>query len=298
MISHLNEWLSTSPITFQSVELSKAFLTFLMFSFIGWICEVLYVGIFYEHKFINRGFLYGPLCPIYGFGGIVILALPKQLQNPVWVLFLSGIFFCSVVEYIGSWLLEKMFHAHWWDYSNMKITIKGKTIPLNIKGRVCLLNSVLFGIMTVGVIDFVQPLINRFFALFDDVYLNLANDIFAVALLIDLTFTIHKLVDFTVYNERIKDFIENAKEKFHSETWFKDTSMAEQLASIKNRMETHRENFNDSFSKKWDEFLVHQKNAERWIKKFPSITSIKYRESIVHLKQKIKSYKHRNDSKN
>ena len=291
MFEQFNEWLNTSPVTFQSVELSKAFLTFLMFSVIGWICEVLYVGLFFEHKFINRGFLYGPLCPIYGFGGIVILSLPKALQDPIWVLFLSGIFFCTLVEYLGSWILEKMFHAHWWDYSGHKITIKGKTIPLNIKGRVCLLNSILFGVMTVVVIDFVQPLINRFFALFPDVYLNLANDVFAIALTIDLAFTIHKLVDFAVYNERIKDFMESAKEKFSSESWFKNTTMYEQLASIRERMETNREQFSESFAKKLEEFSVHQKNAERWIRKFPSITSIHYKESVAHLKEKIKNMK-------
>lgn len=289
MFEQFNEWLNTSPVTFQSVELSKAFLTFLMFSVIGWICEVLYVGLFFEHKFINRGFLYGPLCPIYGFGGIVILSLPKALQDPIWVLFLSGIFFCTLVEYLGSWILEKMFHAHWWDYSNQKITIKGKTIPLNIKGRVCLLNSILFGVMTVVVIDFVQPLINRFFALFPDVYLNLANDVFAIILAIDLAFTVHKLVDFSVYNQRVKDFIETAKDRFSTEAWFRNTSMAEQFASIREQISAHKENFSESFVKKMEEFSALQKTAERWLKKFPSLTSKNYKESIAHLKEKLKN---------
>lgn len=286
MSEKILEWITTTHIPYQSVELSKAFLTFLMFSLIGWICEVLYVGIFFEHRFINRGFLHGPLCPIYGFGGIVILSLPKCLQNPIWVLFLSGLFFCSLVEYIGSWILEKMFHTHWWDYSNKKIKIGEKTIPLNLNGRICLLNSLLFGIMTVAVIDFVQPLVGKFFNLFSDITLIIASDVLSIVLIIDLGFTIHKLVDFSIYFARLKDFSETVKDRFENESWFKNSSISERINSVHERVKTNREEFSDSFISKLDELNKHQKNAEFFIKKFSSMSSRKYKELLIHSKQK------------
>ena len=103
-----------------------AFLIFIMFSMVGWISEVLYVGIFHEHKFVNRGFLYGPLCPVYGFGGVVILLLPPVLYETWIPLFLASMVLCTIVEYFVSWFMEKMFHARWWDYSHYKFNIKGR----------------------------------------------------------------------------------------------------------------------------------------------------------------------------
>jgi hypothetical protein len=109
------------------------FLIFIIFSVVGWISEVLYVGIFFEHKFVNRGFLHGPLCPIYGFGGLSILLLPQSLYSTWVMLFFAGMLFGTIVEYISSWILEKLFHTRWWDYSHYKF---------NIRGRVCLLITV------------------------------------------------------------------------------------------------------------------------------------------------------------
>ena len=96
----------------------QAFLIFIMFSVVGWISEVLYVGIFHEHKFVNRGFLHGPLCPIYGFGGVVILLLPAALYSTWIPLFFASMILCTLVEYFVSWIMEKTFHARWWDYSH------------------------------------------------------------------------------------------------------------------------------------------------------------------------------------
>ena len=77
---------------------AQAFLIFIMFSVVGWISEVLYVGIFHEHKFVNRGFLHGPLCPVYGFGGVVLLLLPSALYSTWLPLFFASMILCTAVE--------------------------------------------------------------------------------------------------------------------------------------------------------------------------------------------------------
>ena len=88
----------------------SAFLIFIMFSFIGWVSEVFYVGVTSAHKFVNRGFLHGPLCPVYGFGGVVILTLPPSLYATWIPLFFASMILCTIVEYFVSWLREKLFH--------------------------------------------------------------------------------------------------------------------------------------------------------------------------------------------
>src|SRR5574344_1872380 len=213
--------------TVSSVEylpLCRVFLIFLLYSFIGWCCEVMYVGIFYEHKFVNRGFLHGPICPIYGCGGLVVMTLPDEIKSS-WVgLFFCAMILCSLVEYATSWYMEETFHMKWWDYSDHKF---------NIKGRVCLLNSTLFGIMGLVVVHFIQPtvdsLVNR---LNDTVTVYLANGLAAV-FIVDYIATVHRVVDFSTSMEKMKEFSESLRERYAGESWFRGTSITEMFASIK-----------------------------------------------------------------
>ena len=97
---------------------------FFIYSLIGWLMEVL-LTLYNEHKFVNRGFLLGPCCPIYGFGCIILYLLLKPYTNNVIVLFILTLFTCSVIEYITSYFMEKIFRLRWWDYSNLKYNLNG-----------------------------------------------------------------------------------------------------------------------------------------------------------------------------
>jgi uncharacterized membrane protein len=130
------------------MQLDLYILYFFFYSFIGYCCEVAYCSIPAGHL-VNRGFLYGPYLPIYGFGAmIVIQAFGRFTSMPILV-FLAGMVSTSVLEYFTSWLMEKFFHAKLWDYS---------TYFANLKGRICLLNSTLFGIMSLVGVYFIHPL--------------------------------------------------------------------------------------------------------------------------------------------
>lgn len=131
--------------------ISRCFLSFLIYSFLGWVCECIYCSIL-DKKFTNRGFLSGPLCPVYGFGALLVIVVLNPLKDRWPLLFLGGFLLTSVVEYITSFLLEKLFHMAWWDYSNYKF---------NLNGRVCLLNSTLFGVLTVIVVKGIAPFVDR-----------------------------------------------------------------------------------------------------------------------------------------
>ena len=128
------------------------FFRFFLYSFIGWIIETIYVSI-KNKKVANRGFLIGPYCPIYGLSAILMTYLLSNYKNDILILFIVGLFIASLLEYITSLLLEKMFKVRWWDYSDHL---------LNIDGRVCLFNSLLFGLLCIFLVQFLDPAIVNF----------------------------------------------------------------------------------------------------------------------------------------
>ena len=122
---------------------------FYVYSFIGWAQEVIQ-SIYKYKKFINRGFLIGPICPVYGFGSVMItFFLKKYIDQPFFV-FLTAIFICCTLEYFTSYILEKLFKARWWDYSHMKF---------NINGRICLECGLGFGLGAMAILYLVNPYI-------------------------------------------------------------------------------------------------------------------------------------------
>ena len=111
------------------------FLFFSIYSFLGWVCEVVYCSI-PEKKLINRGFLNGPVCPVYGFGAVFVILIMNwlKIKEPI-IIFIFGGVIASIIEFLADILLEHVFKTRLWNYSNRKF---------NIKGRVCLFNSSLF----------------------------------------------------------------------------------------------------------------------------------------------------------
>ena len=127
-------------------------ISFFIYSFLGYVCEVIFCSIPKKH-FVNRGFLFGPYLPIYGSGAMVVIYLLHPFFSSWYLVFIFGIISTSIIEYITSWALEKLFHMKLWDYSNY---------PLNINGRVCARNSFLFGVLSVVIVYLVNEPVMRF----------------------------------------------------------------------------------------------------------------------------------------
>jgi len=122
---------------------------FFVYAFFGWCVEVIFHAVS-EGKFINRGFLIGPVCPIYGFGVLtVILCLEPVKSNPL-LLFLGSVILTSVLEFITGLILEKIFNDKWWDYSKE---------PLNLFGYICIRFSLAWGLACILVIDVIHPIV-------------------------------------------------------------------------------------------------------------------------------------------
>lgn len=160
----------------------KYVILFFIYSIAGWIAEMIF-GIIVNKRIVNRGFLIGPYCPIYGLGVVTItLALSRFTEYKVIVVVMSMVI-CGLLEYLTSYFLEKIFHARWWDYSKQKF---------NINGRVCLEMLVPFGIA--GYV--ITYLINPFF-------MNLLNAIpqtinITIAIILTLIFTIDAIISLRI----------------------------------------------------------------------------------------------------
>lgn len=175
------------------------FILFLMYSFLGWLMEVLW-ALYLERKLVDRGFLVGPICPIYGSGCIlIILLLSRFIDMPV-LLFVMTILLCTVLEYFTSYFMEKIFHARWWDYSKRKF---------NLNGRVCLETMIPFGILGTLIVYLVNPF-------FMDVLLKIPSSVLTgITIFLLVLFVIDFCVSFKVilnFRSTVKNVRDNTEE--------------------------------------------------------------------------------------
>lgn len=167
------------------------FLIFIIYSFVGWILEVTAV-FFTQGKLINRGFLFGPYIPICGIGGLILLLVLDQFKNDPFNLFVIFSVYASVLEYVASYLMEKIFKARWWDYSHVKF---------NLNGRICLSNTLIFGLIGLLTVYFLNPF------LLNSLKLISQNIIILTALILLVIFVIDCIISFNIVNKIKKTFI-------------------------------------------------------------------------------------------
>lgn len=157
------------------------FILYIIYSFIGWVIEVIATS--KDNKgFVNRGFLIGPYCLIYGTCALLmILILPNQ-EN-IFLLFLMSLLICSISEYLTSYVIEKLFKARWWDYSSRRF---------NLNGRICLKMSLGFGLLGVILVRYVNPFITSYLIKIPN---NIVDIIFYILIII---FAIDNIISFKV----------------------------------------------------------------------------------------------------
>lgn len=185
------------------MNLSFYFILYIIYSFLGWLLEVINIYI-RQKKFVNRGFLIGPYCPIYGKGAIlVIILLTRYLEEPL-TLFILSIVICSVIEYFGSYILEKIFKTSWWDYSNRKY---------NLNGRICLETMIPFGICCLFVIYGLNPVLTRLLNMIPDHILNILAICLFIGYLVDFVISFNIILKFKkISNDLRKDSTEKVTE--------------------------------------------------------------------------------------
>ena len=154
-------------------------LYFFVYGFLGWCTEVAYAAV-KEGKFVNRGFLNGPICPVYGIGVGVVVQFLTPFEENLLLLYITSTLLVTAIEGITGYLLEKIFHNKWWDYSNQ---------PLNIGGYVCLIFSLIWGVFCVLIVKVIHPLIHKALTLIPLVVGIIIMAALAIALFADLYVT-------------------------------------------------------------------------------------------------------------
>ncbi|MFC6170974.1 putative ABC transporter permease [Loigolactobacillus jiayinensis] len=208
-------------IFLSPVELRFSFLIlyFAAYAFIGWIWESTYVSVRKRH-FTNSGFMIGPIIPVYGFSVILVLLLLEPFKNNLVALFVLGALLITVIEYLTSWLMEKLFQARWWDYSQL---------PLNLNGRVALPISLFWGFGIVVIVKLVHPFVSRFILGLPATTAILSSVVFTDLLMFDLGFTVANVIGFRAATQRIGNTVETMK------------------ADIKNQADTHLDGWFEHF---------------------------------------------------
>jgi len=170
------------------------FLYLVFYSFVGWVYESALCSVL-EKRFVNRGFLNGPVCPVYGFGAVLVIATLGSFKN-VAVLFFGGMLLTCSLEFVTSLLLEKLFHAKWWDYSQYRF---------NLQGRICLQGALVFGALSVLVVLFIHPFVMGVLdAMPDNVVIGLSMTLF-LGLFVDTALTVRHLL---ILDGRLKEIQE------------------------------------------------------------------------------------------
>jgi uncharacterized membrane protein len=309
-------------------SIDKLALLFFLFAFLGWVLEVIY-AYFRHKKFVNRGFLKGPLCPVYGIGmtGMVVLSnlinqkiITNNLGFKVFLIFIATFLFTSILEYITGFLLELFFHQKWWDYSEEKF---------NLKGRVCLKFSIYWGILGLFIIEFISIIPENLIKLTQrqiDFTLLILIPIFIIDIVtsIDLALKLEKILkEINEVSEKAKDKLEeNAMEAFENvklRAEEKTLIMTEMMEKFKNNQILRAENLENRFKlnrneanliieefkikiKAWDfkneknlfkeKYIlsINSKKYKRWLIAFPKMKSRKYNEGLKELKKWLKTW--------
>lgn len=285
------------------VTAAKIFLWLITYSFFGWVYESILCSVT-SGSLVNRGFLNGPLCPVYGFGAlIVILAFWRDPDITVWNLFLSSMVLTCSLEYFTSWAMEKLFHARWWDYSEYRF---------NLGGRICLLGALAFGSFSVLLIKVVHPRVAGFIDGLPPEMVLAAAGICFVTGAADLFVTVRHILTLNGRLAEIQEAIDahRAQNRQRAEelrqrlqTRLEESLGAAPLEELRGRrpvvalgglreelQERLEERFEDSpFHSERIRALLARRSFQdrRLLRAFPKLSSVTYREALEKLREQM-----------
>lgn len=291
--------------------LYHALWVFFIYAFLGWCTEVSYAAT-KTGKFVNRGFLNGPWCPIYGFGVVIVLAFLEPLKNNLFLLFLGSVVLTSALEWLTGFLLEKLFAQRWWDYSNE---------PFNLSGYICLRFSLAWGFACLFVVKLLHPTVLLFIRLIPHLVGLVLLGILLVVMAIDLAATVSAiaklnrrlaLIDELAgrIREASNDFGEDLAERV-LDAAEKGADWREDLEELSDRLAQRREELSDDLDELKDDFQArldarkaqNRQQLQEWkdsvqalmdkesfgqkrlLKAFPSLRSLQHRAAMERLRR-------------
>jgi Predicted membrane protein len=256
------------------INLYEIVLLFFIYSFLGWVTEVIYQ--FYNKKyFVNRGFLYGPLCPIYGTGIVSVVLLFNDFNNNIFILYALSTIIISFIEYVTGFILEKFFKSKWWDYTNE---------PFNLHGRICLSFSLVWGVAALIIIKFINPTITNIILSFPKQFNILASYIFLLIFILDIAFTLSSLVRFSKVLTRLQLISSELKERYEYIIITTKDAAFDAVQNFENNIKELRNKYDNSFD-------ALDFNHKRLLRAFPNLKPNKFDNIFKEIKEKLNSLK-------
>lgn len=256
--------------TLLGFSIYNLFYYFVIYSFLGWCTEVTYA--FYSRgKFVNRGFLNGPFCPIYGFGALSLVVFLTPFKNNIFLLFILSIILTSLLEYVTGFILEKAFNTNWWDYSDNKF---------NVKGRICLSFSIAWGLVSIVIVKFIHPFIDTIVSKLPITYGLILYYSLIIYFLIDFSITLGSLIELNKILNQLNDISKELKYRYSS---IKDAAL-EKVEDMEFNIKDLRVKYDNVFSK-------IKFNQRRILKAFPDVSSKRFDHILKDIKLKIHSKK-------
>lgn len=259
----------------MNINLIELTTYFIVYSFLGWVMESIVRSIC-ERKIINTGFLRGPFCPIYGIGATIMFLFLEGFANKPILLFVIAIIVLTTWEYLVGVFLEKTFQTKYWDYSDHK---------LNFQGRICLTNSICWGILGVLFVKYIHPFIQGMIAKVDTNLLNYSMAILFVIFVVDTIMTVIHVKSIKATLEHIENINKEIKEKL------KEIKNIRKEKEEKVSTTENMQQMIEKLKKKRNRMILHlYKNVHRLKKAFPAINT---KEITEILNQKIELTKKR-----
>ena len=230
-------------LIFPKMNTDTFIAAFFIYSILGYLCEVAYCSI-PQHRFVNRGFLYGPYLPIYGFGAAIVTVIISPLRPYPPAVFLLSMIMTSCLEYFSSWLLERLFSVKLWDYSKHRV---------NINGRVCLLNSTLFGILGLVLEYLIDPPVMKLLSAVPAAVMHYAAVVIVAVMSADTALSVMKMRAFREGLRRIHEAEEDIGRRVRA---LQGEGKAELAAELRERLSASAERYREDFRKKASRILL------------------------------------------
>lgn len=249
---------------------------FFIYSFLGWVVEVIFAAL-NQGKFVNRGFLNGTVCPIYGFGVTLVVLILEPVKENFIVLYVASVIVTSVIELITGFLLEKIFHSRWWDYSKEHF---------NIGGYVCLRFSLLWGMACMIVVTNIHPLFERLVRHLHNGWSYAVFYILIVLMVVDLVDTIASILRI---KNRLKS-IDELAEKIHDFSDEVGSNIADGTLVIMEKvdLEKAREEYEKN-RQKYQQLIEKKIHGSRLFKAFPDLKPEKHKEAFEAMKRQLEN---------
>ncbi len=287
-------------IPFLNYSLYEMFHMFIFWSFIGWCIEICYITL-ETGEYQNRGFLRGPICPIYGFGVLMVVIFFRPLEDTYFLLFVVSALLCTLFELSVGIGMEKLLNNRWWDYSHEKF---------NFKGYICLKVSLLWGLGCVLVVKAVHPIVEKYVGWLPVRLGIVIIVIISVLIVIDFSSSISAVNNLNIRLKQIDELsniilksaviiggnlsnetleIKSRYNKLIEAADNKTSSIKDKYDIKSNELREKYDNVSQELREKFDKLTnIRDTTIERWVKSFPNMHSVSYNDSFDKIKAVIK----------